>query len=676
MNRYVDIYLNVYWLTNSRQNYLDEEVLKPYLKSITDKELVLFLSKIYLIMKKIWDRLNRLFDKKIDGSGLAVFRVLYSIVLLCEISYLFYFRHLIFDEIPFINEAEINFGVPLALWAFIVVLLLFGVFTKFTTILNYLFGLVLIGTIDTFEYHVYYAYMSINFMLMFMPISKVWSLDKLLLKLKYTSAKFTYNPTNKVAQLFYFILLFFGIAFVYFDSIFFKVTSENWTSGLGMWIPANLPMISHFELSFIDNSEFISKTLGYTTLVFELVFIFFFWKKSFRWPFVIIGLGLHIGILIEFPIPWFALAVSGLYMTLVPVSFWSRILGKRNGRKEEELTFYYDGECPLCAKTKVFIKHFDFYNRIAFKTVQFDSINTPALIEIEEHELLDNVYSLDYYGNVYSGLDTYKQVLKRLPVFYVLWLLSKLPFVQFVGERIYRFIADNRNTERCTDQSCGIEIVTTPEKRDNVKVLRNLTMRDLKKYSILSVFIMLFSVQSLITISTICGRFPVINEFTVTRYYLKGISLISNKSRELFGVTKHGVFMDSHFNDYNHILSIYYINDKNEEIRLPIIKTDGSPDWYIYGGNWIKWTFRTMSPNVNMEHLQDGIMDFTAFWAHKNNISLEDAVFMLKVKRIDSCKEWKLDFNKNQSNKPWIDAGHVQWINNKYIPFIKKIESL
>jgi len=231
-------------------------------------------------MRKIWKLLNKLYDKKIDGAGLAVFRVLYSIVLLCEISYMFYFRHLIFDEIPFIDKAEINFGVPIGLWAITAVFLLFGLFTRFTTILNYILGLILIGSIRSFEYHVYYAITSINFMFLFMPISKEWSLDKLVLKLRYTTARKTYEPPIKVSQLYYFVLLFFGIAFVYFDSIFFKLTSNNWLSGLGMWIPANLPMISHFEIPFLDNSKFITQSLGYITLVFELIFIFFFWKKK------------------------------------------------------------------------------------------------------------------------------------------------------------------------------------------------------------------------------------------------------------------------------------------------------------------------------------------------------------------------------------------------------------
>lgn len=627
-------------------------------------------------MRKIFKLLNKLYDKKIDGAGLAVFRVLYSIVLLCEISYMFYFRNLIFDEIPFIDKAEINFGIPIGLWAITAVFLLFGLFTRFTTILNYILGLILIGSMRSFEYHVYYAITSINFMFLFMPISKEWSLDKLVLKLRYTTARKTYEPPIKVSQLYYFVLLFFGIAFVYFDSIFFKLTSNNWLSGLGMWIPANLPMISHFEIPFLDNSKFITQSLGYVTLVFELIFIFFFWKKSFRWVFVIIGLGLHIGILLEFPIPWFALAVSGLYMTLVPVSVWRKLLGKRTKKSNYNLVFYYDAECPLCARTKVLIKHFDFYGKISFKTVQYDSENESKFNGIQEEDLLDNVYSIDQDGKMYSGVNTYKQVLKRLPLFYIFYLVLNISIAQKIAERIYRYVALNRNTERCTDESCGITTVVTPEKRDQFKILKNLTLSELKKSLVINVFVMLFLVQSVITIGTMCIRVPFIKDLTISKYYLSATSIVSKISPKLFGITNHGVFMDEHFNNYNHIISLYYVDKDGGEVRLPIVKEDGSPDWYIYGGNWCKWTFRTMDANVNMKRFTDGVQDFTAFWAGMNDISLDNAVFKLKVKKIDSPQGWELNFNKIQGEKPWYDAGYVIWENQVYAPHIKNIESL
>ncbi|WAC01921.1 hypothetical protein N7U66_19075 [Lacinutrix neustonica] len=45
-----------------------------------------------------------------------------------------------------------------------------------------------------------------------------------------------------------------------------------------------------------------------------------------RLPIVIIGLGLHLGIFLEFPIPYFAIGVVAIYFLLVPVSIWDRVI--------------------------------------------------------------------------------------------------------------------------------------------------------------------------------------------------------------------------------------------------------------------------------------------------------------------------------------------------------------
>ena len=115
---------------------------------------------------------RRLYDKKVSATGLAIFRITYTLVLLAEILQFYYFRHLIFDRIPFIEQSEINFSIPIIIWGISVLFVLIGLFTRTATIINYLLSLILIGSITTYEYHMFYAYMGINFLLIFLPISR------------------------------------------------------------------------------------------------------------------------------------------------------------------------------------------------------------------------------------------------------------------------------------------------------------------------------------------------------------------------------------------------------------------------------------------------------------------------------------------------------------------------
>lgn len=65
-----------------------------------------------------------LYQKKIDGTGLALFRIAYSLVLLCEVVQIFYFRHLIFDKIPFVEPSEIDLSYGLVLWMIAIIFLI------------------------------------------------------------------------------------------------------------------------------------------------------------------------------------------------------------------------------------------------------------------------------------------------------------------------------------------------------------------------------------------------------------------------------------------------------------------------------------------------------------------------------------------------------------------------
>jgi len=632
-------------------------------------------------MNKINQLIRKSFEKKIYGTGLAVFRIAYCLVLLCEISQLMYFRALIFDKIPYIEPAEIDFAIPISIWFFSVLFLLFGAFTRFFAIINYLMGLILIGSIQSYEYHVFYAYMAINFLLIFIPVSKCFSLDRLFLKLKYSNTTFQYNPSKKVSQLYYFLPVFLGIAIVYFDSVFLKICSHAWMNGLGMWLPASMPMMVHTNLSFLLNLQYVMIFLGYLTLVFEAIFLFIFFRKKWRIIAFIIGVGFHLGILVLFPIPWFALTVISIYLLLIPVSWWERLFTVR--KDASTLSFYYDAECPLCIRTKITISHLDWFNKVSFKTVQFDSQENTYINHIETDLLLDNIYSVDLDGRVYSGIDTYIQVMKRIFYLYPISLFLRLPGIYYIGKKIYSYIATNRTTVRCTEENCGYNPPNIIED-DKIKILTNLTLSDLKFLGFKFIIIFFFIIQLIIIYNSPLidkGRELIHFKDTKLDYVISGVALKINKvTKVLFGSTSHSVFLDAHYNGYNHIVAIVYLDKSRNEVWLPLIDKNGQPSYYNYGTNWRKMSFSTNNGNINMVDMNNGVRDFTAFWSVKNDLPINCtyAKFLIKVKKIDSLKnwEWKKDFLSTQIGKPWIDGGYIEWKNGKFINHIKEIEEL
>lgn len=622
--------------------------------------------------------LKNSFDKKIDGTGLAVFRIVYSIILLCEIAQMYYFRHLIFDEVPYIHRAEIDFGIPIAIWFISVVFILFGAFTRFFTILNYIVGLILVGSIHSFEYHVFYAYMGINFMLMFMPISKSLSLDRLFTKLKYSNTTFQYNPNIKVSQFYYFIIPLMGLGIVYLDSVFYKVVTPMWYNGLGSWLPSSLPMMTHTNTSLLLNQEWIVKSIGWITILFEAMFIFLFFRKKWRVIITIFGLILHLGILLEFPIPWFALIACAVYIFIIPISFWKFL--NRKETKAPSLNVYYDSECPLCVRTKIIVSHFNSQNKIAFKTVQFDAKDAVELKKIETSVLLDDIHSVDKNGKVYNGVNTYIQILARIWYFYPLSLLLRTPGINSLANKVYSYVAKNRNTERCTEENCGYNPPNIID-YDKFKILKDFSFQDLKLLS-WKIFIV-FSLLVQFMLVTHSWSFEKIREglniknTSVDKKYMNITNGIGKLTKTFFGLTEHQVFTDRiHFDDYNHIISVIYKDKNGNEKWLPIIDKEGHADFYIYGSNWVNWTFRVNGMIVDQDMLAAGVKRYSAFWAKKNNVNLKDAQFIIKVKKIEAPKKWEKDFLNKQIAKPWIDGGYVEWKDNRFVSYIKNIESL
>lgn len=630
------------------------------------------------MLKNLYKKFNALYDKQVDGKGLAIFRIAFSIVLLAEVLQLIYFQHLIFDKIPYLVPGEIEMWPLFFFWVIIILFLIFGLYTRIAAIINYLLTVIVLGTISSFEYHMFYSYLIVGFLFVFLPISNTFSLDRLLLKLKYSNTRFNYVPPQTVSVIYYYMTILLGVGFVYFDSVFFKLSSHLWLSGLGLWLPSSTPESVFINITPVLNLKYLVIGLGYLTLLFEAIFLFTFWRKKWRVPLLIIGVGLHMGILVCFPIPFFAIGVAGIYLLMLPVKYWQRLFS-RNENSKKSIRFYYDAECPLCNRTKIIINHFDSGNHIKFLTVQHDSINEPALAGIQRDMLLDNIYSVSG-DKVYIGFDTYIHVLNVIWYLRPLSWLLRVPGIYQLGKYIYRSVAINRTTERCTEDSCGFVLRPIPVNDNQKKLLTNLSLRDLKAKILFLVLIILVLFQVLVTYNSpllVKARYKIgIADLQLVKASENFAYKSEDFSKAFFGITHHGVFMDSHFNGYNHTIAVVYKSPTGQEKWLPIFDQDGTPGNYLFGALWVKWTFRVDAPLIKRQQFLNGIRDFTAFWAYNNGIDLRNAVFEIKVKKSRDPKVWEKDFLNTQLKNPWLEAGTVTWTNNTFSQNVKIIEKM
>lgn len=492
---------------------------------------------------------NKLYEKNISATGLAVFRIAFFTNFFFDVFLIFNKRQLFFDPVPFLKPFELDFTIPLLIWMIVVLGLIIGLYTRFLLILNYFFVLVFISSLSMFEYHMDFIYSGVCFVLMFVPLSKTLSIDSLL----------DNKNEKRVSQFYYFLVVFVGIGMVYFDSVLFKLSSNMWLKGLGVWLPASVPQMTILNDQWFLNQKGLMLFLGYLTLIFETLFIFLFWFKKMRIPILIVGVGLHLGILLEFPIPHFALGMLALYLLMVPNYIWDKLLSILRLKFKNNLSPFLQKKLTVlpiveCSK---------YSNKLTLKIVLF------LLIVLQINSSLNAPFVKPFKKSLYAGLE-----------------------------------------------------------KMNIK-----------------------------------NMFDSVHE-----------SLI-DFSKKTVGITPHGVFIDSHFRDYHHIVAIVYVQG-NKEVWLPFIDENGMADSNCKASVWAYLGFRTNNANINPYQFEEGIKRFTAFWASKNNVDLNQARFLIRVKKIDLPNwEWEEDYLTNQIEKEWQNAGEAIWNQKEYnLELIKPIE--
>jgi hypothetical protein len=254
---------------------------------------------------------------EVDALGFAFFRIVYAWILLRELRQIFFFQSLIFPE------GMLSPGLALGLlvvWGMALCFLLAGWLTRPAAIVNYLISVVVVWGMPDFKYHLDYIMISVNFLLIWLPVSATLSLDA-----DWRKRKTGLPAPRRVSASGIYLLAIIPLGLVYLDSVIYKLTSPMWMSGLGFWLPSSLPQNAQTDLSWLLNHQGLVKAIGYGVIVFEALFLVLIWFRPLRLVLVVAGLLLHAGIGVAYPIPHFSLAMMALYLPLLPDGFWLRV---------------------------------------------------------------------------------------------------------------------------------------------------------------------------------------------------------------------------------------------------------------------------------------------------------------------------------------------------------------
>jgi len=618
--------------------------------------------------KFLFHKFQALLTKNVPVTGIGLFRIAYGLVTLQEIVFLYYFSHLIFDPIPYIDVEFPTISLFLGLWGITTCFLIVGFRYQFAVICNYIFWIVFVnftsmqrdfdGGFDLFM-------TGAGFFLLFMPGDRSFSIDNLRYKLN-TPFKHEKNDLPQtVSVLAYYLPIAICLGFLYFDSSIHKLFAEHWRNGLGSWLPGTQPYyVSALDCSWFLNQEWLQKILGYTILVFQFTFIFFFAQRRLRVIYLALGISLHLGITLTLNIYPFGLGMLAFYVLLVPFRWW-RWLGKHFTAKHPALTVFYDQLCPVCNRTVLIINHFDIFKRIDFKNAQEHAEHYPPLAAISPETLLTDLYALDNKQRLYSGLDTYIQICFKMGYLIPIGLILSLPGIYWLAAKKYRQIADSRERVVCTSD-CPLP-TTTSYSSWYQQLFELAAVKKPKafarKLAKIGVAFFILQINSSVHYGIIYRLDIDLRQNPLTASLADSSNALISVSQLFFGIAPHALYLHDHFSGYDRVLAITYIDKNGSEQWLPFVNQQGrllAPNW---GRVQSMWANIAVTPTIDNVRLKKFIMKVTAFWGPQTGLVLNKTVFHIKMKKIDAPTNWVYDQLQLNFAAPWTDIGTVSWTN-------------
>ena len=606
-------------------------------------------------------------EKRVPATGLGVFRVFFGLVMLHEVGFLLYFRHFIFDPVPFLDQASPLLSFFLVLWGLAALNLTIGRFTRLAALVTYLFWLLFLGFTpmwQDFDGGFDQLMVAGSFLLIFLPSERALSLDNLRFKLKNLNLENCDKPPGKVSVLSYFIPLGFCLGILYFDSGIHKLSAEFWRNGLGAWLPSTMPYyISTLDMSWLLNMKSLQIVIGYTLLIFQFVFIFFFYFRRFRVPLMLMGVLFHVGITVSLNIYPFGIGMLVFYFLMVPFSWW-RCLKKAICVKSPMLTVLYDQISLQYNRMAITVGHFDIIGAIEFKGLGEHARQYRALDGISDECLLKNIYAINRKGQLFEGINTYIQILLKMRYTALAGLIMKLPGIYPLCSHHFRRTRASQtgqidNTVRAHSDNIKIAI---EERLENTFTQNTGTARQRARRITKCLVVILFLQLNSTIHYGIVHRLGINRNATAISRLLTGVSNgVLLFSHAFLGITPHGLYLHDHFEGFNHLFAFTYNDQQGREIFLPFVNEEGrivAPNW---GRIQSMWANVAVVADVKLLRFQKFTEKVTAFWGTKVGLELNDAKLTLKMKEVQTPMEWKKNLRNRNIAEPWVDIGTVIW---------------
>jgi predicted DCC family thiol-disulfide oxidoreductase YuxK len=107
------------------------------------------------------------------------------------------------------------------------------------------------------------------------------------------------------------------------------------------------------------------------------------------------------------------------------------------------VTALFDGRCVICQSTRRTIKALDWFNRVEFLDLHKKAEVEARFPQLEHEQMMGEIHVVTD-KHVYAGFEGTRRMLREVPLGFPVWLILHIPGMDWLGPKIYAFIAKNR----------------------------------------------------------------------------------------------------------------------------------------------------------------------------------------------------------------------------------------
>ena len=128
-------------------------------------------------------------------------------------------------------------------------------------------------------------------------------------------------------------------------------------------------------------------------------------------------------------------------------------------------TAIYDGFCLICNQTRRTVMALDWFNRVEWLDLHNQEVVEERYPWLTYEQAMGAIHVVDSEDEIYAAYFAVRRMMRDLPLGLPIWAVLHIPGMDWIGQRVYMWIARNRykinkffgvELDECVDGYCKL----------------------------------------------------------------------------------------------------------------------------------------------------------------------------------------------------------------------------